>query len=97
LIDRVFDFSDAEVREAVFPRTNVDALPVTATFEEAKGAFRTLGYSRLPVYREQLDDIVGVVFRRDLEPYYDNPAPSMFLSLLGIHFAETIQIIPVVL
>jgi CBS domain containing-hemolysin-like protein len=78
LIDRVFDFSDAEVREAMIPRTNVAALPVTATFEEAKGAFRTLGYSRLPVYREQLDDIVGVVFRRDLEPYYDDPAPGIF-------------------
>ncbi|HEY0100069.1 MAG TPA: hemolysin family protein [Pyrinomonadaceae bacterium] len=78
LINRVFDFSDAEVREAMIPRTNVEALPVTASFEEAKEAFRTLGYSRLPVYRERLDDIVGVVFRRDLEPYYDNPAPAVF-------------------
>src|SRR3712207_522941 len=65
LIDRVFEFSDAEVREAMVPRTNVDALPVTATLEEVKQTFRTLGYSRLPVYRERLDDIVGVLFRRD--------------------------------
>jgi cyclin M-like protein len=50
LINRVFDFSDAEVREAMIPRFNVAALPVTATLEEAKQTFRTHGYSRLPVY-----------------------------------------------
>ncbi|CAN5417181.1 hemolysin family protein [soil metagenome] len=78
LIHRVFDFSDAEVREAMIPRTAVAALPVTATLEETKGAFRALGYSRLPVYRERLDNIVGVVFRRDLEPYLEESAPEQF-------------------
>jgi CBS domain containing-hemolysin-like protein len=78
LINRVFDFSEAEVREAMVPRTAVHALDVAATFEQAKQAFRTLGYSRLPIYREQLDEIVGVLFRRDLEPYYDDPAPAVF-------------------
>ena len=73
LINRVFDFSDAEVREAMVPRTDVDALHVTATLEDAKQAFRTLGYSRLPVYRERLDNIVGVLYRRDLEPYLEQP------------------------
>jgi CBS domain containing-hemolysin-like protein len=72
LINRVFDFNDAEVREAMVPRTNVEALPVTATLDEVKAAFRRLGYSRLPVYREQLDDAVGVLFRRDIEPYLED-------------------------
>ncbi|HYH86925.1 MAG TPA: hemolysin family protein [Pyrinomonadaceae bacterium] len=71
LIHRVFEFADAEVREAMVPRTNVDALPVTATLEETKSAFRSLGYSRLPVYRGRLDEIVGVLFRRDIEPFRD--------------------------
>ena len=78
LINSVFDFSEAEVREAMIPRTAVDALPVTATLEEAKAAFRTLGYSRLPVYYERLDEIVGVLFRRDLEPYLEEPRPDGF-------------------
>lgn len=78
LINSVFDFSDAELREAMIPRTAVDALPVTATLEETKKAFRTLGYSRLPVYRERLDDIVGVLFRKDLEPYLEQPQPDGF-------------------
>ena len=67
LIDRVFEFSDAEVREAMVPRTQVEALPVTATLDEARAAFRATGYSRLPVYRERLDDVVGLLFRKDLD------------------------------
>jgi CBS domain containing-hemolysin-like protein len=78
LINSVFDFSDAELREAMIPRTAVDAIPVTATLEETKKAFRTLGYSRLPVYRERLDDIVGVLFRKDLEPYLERPQTDGF-------------------
>ncbi len=73
LINSVFDFSEAEVCEAMIPRTAVDALPLTATLEETKKAFRSTGYSRLPVYRERLDDIVGVLFRKDLEPYLGQP------------------------
>jgi CBS domain containing-hemolysin-like protein len=78
LINRVFDFNDAEVREAMVPRTNVWALPVTATLDEVKAAFRRLGYSRLPVYQDQLDDIVGVLFRRDIEPYLEGGTAADF-------------------
>ena len=71
LIHSVLNFSDAEVREAMIPRTSVDAISVTATLEEAKSAFRGLGYSRLPVYRNNRDDVVGILFRRDLEPFLE--------------------------
>jgi CBS domain containing-hemolysin-like protein len=67
LINRVFDFGDAEVREAMVPRTQIEALPATATLEEARATFRATGYSRLPVYRERMDDIVGLLFRKDLD------------------------------
>jgi CBS domain containing-hemolysin-like protein len=67
LIEGVFEFSDAEVSEAMIPRTQVEALPVTATLDEARDAFRTTGYSRLPVYRGTLDEVVGVLFRKDLD------------------------------
>jgi CBS domain containing-hemolysin-like protein len=78
LINRVFDFSDADVREAMIPRVGVAALPVTATLEEAKQAFRTHGYSRLPVYRDNLDKIVGILVRRDLEPYLEGKPEADF-------------------
>jgi len=68
LINRVFDFSEAEVREAMIPRTTVAAIPVTATLAEVEETFCETGYSRLPVYRDQLDDIVGVLFMKDIMP-----------------------------
>jgi CBS domain containing-hemolysin-like protein len=67
LINSVFDFANTEVGEAMVPRTAVEALPVTATLEEARAAFRATGYSRLPVFRERLDEIVGLLFRKDLD------------------------------
>jgi CBS domain containing-hemolysin-like protein len=83
LINRVFDFSDAEVREAMIPRTTVSALPLSATLQDTKMAFRGIGYSRMPVYRERLDEVVGVVFRRDLEPFLENPElPFSLLELV---------------
>lgn len=78
LLQGVFEFADAEVREIMVPRSAVDALPVNATLEETKKAFRTLGYSRMPVYRDQLDNIVGVLYRRDLEPYFEHPHTQIF-------------------
>ena len=78
LINRVFDFSEAEIREAMVPRTAVLALPVTATLEEAERAFSEGGYSRMPVYSEKLDDIVGVLFMKDLMPCLSPNQPQQF-------------------
>ncbi len=78
LINSVFEFSDAEVREAMVPRTIVYALPVSASLEEVKKAFKELGYSRLPVYRDHMDNIAGVLNRRDLEPFLELPQAHEF-------------------
>jgi CBS domain containing-hemolysin-like protein len=67
LIHKVFDFSDAEVKEAMVPRPQVTALPATATLDDVRRAFLTGGYSRLPVYGKNLDEIVGLLFRKDLD------------------------------
>jgi CBS domain containing-hemolysin-like protein len=78
LLEGVFEFFDAEVREVMIPRRGVGALPVTETFEETKEAFRSLGYSRMPVYRDDLDEIVGILYRRDLEPYLEQKCTEEF-------------------
>jgi CBS domain containing-hemolysin-like protein len=82
LINRVFDFRETEVREAMIPRTAVSALPVTATLEETKNLFRATGYSRVPVYRKRFDDVVGIAFRRDLEVFLENPNVPFALETL---------------
>lgn len=66
MINSVFDFAHAEVREAMVPRTAVLGLPLNTTLEEAEKAFCETGYSRLPVFRERLDDIVGVLVMKDI-------------------------------
>ncbi|MEO8434715.1 MAG: hemolysin family protein [Pyrinomonadaceae bacterium] len=89
LINRVFDFTETEVREAMIPRTAVSALSVTATLQETKQEFSTTGYSRMPVYRNRLDDVVGIIFRRDLEPFLEDPDLPFDLAKL-LHTAAFI-------
>jgi CBS domain containing-hemolysin-like protein len=67
LIHRVFEFSDAEVSEAMVPRTQVTGIPSNATLADVRNAFATTGYSRLPVWGSTPDDIVGLLFRKDVD------------------------------
>jgi len=78
LLHRVFEFSDSEVKDVMIPRHAVSALPITATLDETRQAFNSLGYSRMPVYRDQLDNIAGIVVRRDLEPFLAQPVSAEF-------------------
>jgi len=69
LINQVFEFSETTVKEAMIPRTEIMAIPSTATLEEIADAFRRHGYSRLPVYGDSLDDILGVIHSKDVMQY----------------------------
>lgn len=73
LINQVFEFSDTTVKEAMIPRTEIVAIPVTSSLEEIARSFRQHGYSRLPVYRNSLDDMAGVIHSKDLLSYLINP------------------------
>lgn len=69
LIDKVFEFSETTVKEAMVPRTGIVAISENSTLEQIAEAFHQHGYSRMPVYRESLDDIVGVIHSKDLISY----------------------------
>jgi CBS domain containing-hemolysin-like protein len=69
LINQVFEFSETTVKEAMIPRTEISAIPATSTLEEIAEAFRRHGYSRLPVYRDSLDDMLGVIHSKDVMQY----------------------------
>jgi CBS domain containing-hemolysin-like protein len=73
LIHRVFEFSDTLVREAMVPRTEMAAIPATCTLAQITKAFEKHRYSRLPVYRESLDDVVGFIHSKDVMPYLLRP------------------------
>jgi len=73
LIHRVFEFSDTLVREAMVPRTAIAAIPADCTLEELTKAFEQHRYSRMPVYRESIDDVIGFVHSKDVMPYILHP------------------------
>ena len=73
LINKIFDFSETTVKEAMIPRTEVMAMPENSTLDEISKAFGKSGYSRLPVFRGSLDDIAGVIHSKDLVGYLLRP------------------------
>ncbi|MHB0936975.1 MAG: hemolysin family protein [Armatimonadota bacterium] len=66
MIHGVIEFSDTTAREIMVPRTDLVALPVDATLEEAIEAFMQSGHSRIPVYDESVDDILGLLYVKDI-------------------------------
>lgn len=66
MIDKIFDLGETPVRAVMVPLVDVVALPEEATVEEAVAVIRGRGYSRLPVYRERVDHVVGIVTALDI-------------------------------
>jgi CBS domain containing-hemolysin-like protein len=62
----IVDLDDTRVRELMTPRTDIVALPVETSVTEARRKVLEAGHSRLPVYRETIDNVVGVLHARDL-------------------------------
>ncbi|MGI8468734.1 MAG: hemolysin family protein [Pyrinomonadaceae bacterium] len=73
LINRVFEFSDTTVKEAMIPRTAIVAISAKSSLEDIAREFRQHGYSRLPVYRESMDDIAGVIHSKDVMSFLLRP------------------------
>jgi len=66
LIQSIVEFGDTRVSEVMTPRPDILALPDTATAREARDVILDSKYSRLPVYRDQIDNVEGIVYVRDL-------------------------------
>lgn len=66
LIESVFEFAETKVGEIMTPRTEICALPIDATITAARDLIIEEKYSRLPIYRDKIENIEGVVYVRDL-------------------------------
>ena len=66
LIHSIIEFGDTRVSEVMAPRPEIVAVPVTATIREARDVMLESKYSRLPVYRDQIDNVEGIIYVRDL-------------------------------
>jgi CBS domain containing-hemolysin-like protein len=68
LIQNVFDFNERVVKNIMVPRTKISGIEITATKNELLEVLITEGYSRIPVYDEVIDKIVGIVHAKDVLP-----------------------------
>jgi len=80
LLRSVVDFGETLVREVMTPRPDIVAVPATATIAELRKLVEEQEYSRLPVYTENLDNIVGLVVVKDLIQMIDPSVSSKRVS-----------------
>ncbi len=66
LIESIFEFTDTTAREVMIPRPDVIALNIDLPRDELVKTVLEEGYSRMPVYRETIDNIIGVIYTKDL-------------------------------
>jgi putative hemolysin len=66
LLQSIVDFTETVVREVMTPRPDIVAIQSDATLPELRELFREQQYSRIPAYGENLDNIIGIVFVKDL-------------------------------
>jgi putative hemolysin len=69
MIEGIFSFGDTLVREVMIPRVDIVGLEETATIDDALEMVIANGHSRIPVYHETIDQVVGILYAKDLLPY----------------------------
>jgi putative hemolysin len=73
MIHSIFEFGETTVREIMIPRIDMVCVPVDIEFDLLLDLIRKNLHSRIPVYKEKVDNIVGILFVKDLLVYLDQP------------------------
>jgi putative hemolysin len=94
LIEGVFEFTDTAAREVMVPRVRIQALEVSTPPEEVTRKLVDIGHMRVPVYRGDLDHIVGILYFKDILRVVIENQPWTVQSLLHLplYVPETVQI-----
>lgn len=93
LIQNVFDFDDRVVRQVMVPRVKISGIKAEVTVREAMDIVLKEGYSRYPLYDVSLDEIIGVVFAKDIiRAYVTNEQGSKTQTLRDV--MRTVQYVP---
>jgi putative hemolysin len=89
MIKRIFDFKDSEAKHALIPLVRVEAIDLESTVEEALQRFARHRHSRMPVYSERIDNIIGVLETTDLIAATDLKQPIRHYITQAHYVAET--------
>jgi len=82
LLQSIVDFGGTLVREVMTPRPDIVAIPADATLDQLRALFREQEYSRIPVFKENLDNILGVVYVKDLVLTSESPGSGSIETLI---------------
>lgn len=82
ILEGIVTFGNTDVRQVMSPRIDIFALDFEEKFDEIMPKIVEKGYSRIPVYKENIDQIEGVLFIKDLIPYIDEKKDFHWQSLL---------------
>lgn len=66
IINNVFDFSDSVAKDIMIPRIDISSIPINASYREVMKVFRETMYTRLPVYKDEKENIIGFINIKDL-------------------------------
>ncbi len=82
MIDNIFEFKETVVREIMVPRLDIVAVPDDIPVQQALDVILEAGHSRIPVYHESIDQIVGVLYAKDLLQWFKEEQPGQDLKPL---------------
>ncbi len=94
LISAAIEFNDLDVKDVLTPRVDIVAVNITSTHEQIEKAFRFNSFSRLPVYENSVDNIVGVIHEKDFYElmYHNNKGPIRRIIKPVIYTSPNTQI-----
>jgi putative hemolysin len=84
LISSIVNFRSVAVHEVMTPRVDIVSVSAKTNFNEMLDIITKTGHSRIPLFRENLDEIIGIVYSKDLLPYIKNVESRMNFSLTNI-------------
>jgi CBS domain containing-hemolysin-like protein len=83
MIQSIFEFGDTVVREVMVPRPDMVVVPVNCSLEQVLEVILRTGYSRIPVYGRDIDDVVGLAYAKDvLRSLHDGQADKPLAEIL---------------
>jgi putative hemolysin len=86
LLQSIVDFTETLVKEVMTPRPDLVAIRADATLQDLRTLFREEQYSRMPVYRDNLDNILGIVYVKDLVALPPGAEPPLTTMMRSAYF-----------
>lgn len=82
MLQSIIDLSETIVREVMTPRIDLQAIEIQSTIDDLVQKVVDTGYSKIPVYKEKVDDVLGVLYAKDVLPYWKKNGHQVTLEEL---------------